>query len=272
METMTRGFLMNYSFEGPAEAPVVLLSHSLGTDLSLWDQQIPALTKKYRVLRYDARGHGGTNAPGDAYSKEELVDDVYELLTSLKTGPVHFIGISMGGMVGQLLALRYPAMVRSLVLCSTTSRVTEPNPPEDTWDKRIEEIKVNGMEGIVEPALQRQFTAPFRTAQPALMDQMRAIIRRTSPEGYRGCIHALKTVYTTNSLSEIKVPTLIIVGNQDRITPIAAAQKIHDRIEGSELLILEEASHLLNIERAAAFNEAVMAFLAKTTTRDEGAL
>lgn len=263
MKIKVNGFMMNYALEGPAEAPVVVMSHSLGVSLSLWDQQVLPLAKNYRVLRYDARGHGGSEAPGDAYSMNDLVDDVRALLNALDIKRVHFVGLSMGGMIGQLFALKYPAMLASLVLCDTTSRVTEPNPPVDTWDKRIQDIKAGGIEGIVEPALQRQFTAPYRAAQPAMMDRMRAIIRQTSPLGYMGCIHAIKTVYTTNRLEEIQAPTLVIVGDQDKITPIAAAQKIHDRIKGSELLIIPSASHLSNVEQADLFNEAITTFLGK---------
>lgn len=263
MKTEINGFEMNYSLEGPEGAPVVVMSHSLGADLHLWDPQIPALTGNYRVLRYDARGHGGSAAPGDAYSMEELVDDVHQLVTKLDLAPVHFIGLSMGGAVGQLFALKYPAMVRSLILCSTTSRITEPNPPEDTWDRRIEDIRRDGIEGIIEPGLERQFTTAFRNANPEVMDGIRAMIRRASSAGYRGCIHALKSVYTTHDLHEIKTPTLVVVGDEDKITPVAAAQKIHARIEGSDLLIVSPARHLLNVEQAPLFNEAVTAFLAK---------
>lgn len=263
MQIKVNDFMMNYALEGPEGAPVVVMSHSLGASLSMWDQQVPPLAKNYRVLRYDARGHGASEAPGDAYSMDDLVGDVQALLHALDISRVHFVGLSMGGMVGQLFALEYPAMVASLVLCDTTSRVTEPNPPTDTWDKRIQDIRSSGIEGIVEPALQRQFTAPYREAQPAMMDRMRKIIRQTSPQGYMGCIHALKTVYTTHRLEEIQVPTLVIVGDQDKITPIAAAQKIHDRVKGSELLIIPSASHLSNVEQAEVFNGAITAFLGK---------
>jgi 3-oxoadipate enol-lactonase len=261
MKITANGISMNYQLEGPANAPVVTLSHSLATNLSMWDPQIPALISRYRVLRYDTRGHGGTDAPEGAYSLEQLAEDVRALLQALGIARTHFIGLSMGGFIGQILALEYPQMLQSLLLCDTSSRV----PPEarPMWEERIRVAEAQGMEPHVEPTIGRWFTTPFREKRPDIVDAVRAMIRATNPVGYVGCCHAIAALDLTDRLHAVAVPTLIIVGEEDSGTPVAASRTIHERIKGSELVILKSASHLSNMEQPDAFNRAVTAFLAK---------
>jgi 3-oxoadipate enol-lactonase len=239
--------------------PVVTLSHSLATNLSMWDPQLPALGARYRLLRYDTRGHGGTDVAPGPYTLEMLARDAFEVLSALEVERTHFVGLSMGGMIGQLLALTHPEKVRSLVLCDTSSRV----PPEarSTWDERIRMAETHGMEPHVEPTLGRWFTAPFHERRPDVLDRVRAMIRATDPKGYTGCCHAIKMLDLTDRLTEIKVPTLILVGEEDPGTPVAASRAIHERIKGSRLVVIPSASHLSNIEQPDAFNEALTAFL-----------
>ncbi|MBI2000167.1 MAG: 3-oxoadipate enol-lactonase [candidate division NC10 bacterium] len=261
MKITANGISINCRLEGPASAPVVTLSHSLATNLSMWDPQIPALTSRYRVLRFDTRGHGDTDAPGGAYSLDQLAEDTRALLQALGIARTHFIGLSMGGFIGQILALRYPEMLQSLVLCDTTSRV----PPEakPVWDERIRVAQAHGMEPHMEPTIERWFTGPFRGQHPDVVDRVRAMIQATKPAGYIGCCHAIAALDLTDRLPAIAVPTLVIVGEEDPGTPVAASRTIHERIMGSELVILASASHLSNMEQAEAFNRAMATFLAK---------
>lgn len=255
------GITMNYVLEGPASAPVVTLSHSLATNLSMWYPQVPALVSRSRVLRYDTRGHGRTDGPDGSYSLDQLAEDARALLQALGVARTHFIGLSMGGFIGQILALKYPQMLHSLVLCDTTSRV----PPEakPMWDERIRVAQTQGMEPHVEPTIGRWFTAPFREQHPEIVDPVRAMIRTTKPTGYIGCCHAIAALDLTDRLSAVRMPTLIVVGEDDPATPVAASRTIHERISGSELVILKSASHLSNIEQAESFNQSLLGFLAK---------
>ena len=261
MKITANGISINYTLGGPASAPVVTLSHSLATNLSMWDPQIPALTSRYRVLRFDTRGHGGTDAPEGAYSLDQLAEDTRALLQALGIARTHFIGLSMGGFIGQILALTYPQMLQSLVLCDTTSRV--PPDAKPMWDERIRAAQAHGMEPHVEPTIGRWLTAPFREQRPDVVDRVRAMIRATNPAGYIGCCHAIAMLDLTDRLQAIAAPTLVIVGEEDPGTPVTASRTIHERIKGSELIILKSASHLSNMEQPEAFNRAVTTFLAR---------
>lgn len=261
MKITANGISINYRLEGPANASVVTLSHSLATNLSMWDPQVPALTSRYRVLGYDTRGHGGTDAPEGPYSLEQLAEDARALLQALGISRTHFIGLSMGGMIGQILGLEHPQLLQSLVLCDTSSRV--PAEAKPMWDERIRVTRAQGMEPHVEPTIGRWFTAPFREKHPDVVSPVRAMIRATNPKGYIGCCQAIARLDLTDRLHAITVPTLIIVGEDDPGTPVAASRTIHDKIKGSELVILKSASHLSNIEQPEAFNRAATAFLAK---------
>jgi 3-oxoadipate enol-lactonase len=247
--------------DGPASAPVVTLSNSLASNLSMWDPQMKALTARYRVLRYDTRGHGGTDAPAGPYSLEQLAEDARALLQALNIQRTHWIGLSMGGMIGQQLALTSPHLFLSLGLCDTSSRI----PPEakPLWQERIKTAETQGMEPLVEPTIGRWFTAPFREQHKDVVDSVRAMIRSTSPVGYAGCCHAISALNLTDRLSDIKLPTLIVVGEDDQGTPVAASQAIQAKIAGSQLEILKSAAHLSNLEQPEKFTAAVTSFLAR---------
>jgi 3-oxoadipate enol-lactonase len=263
MKRTANGISMHYTFDGPEGAPLVTMSNSLASNLSMWDPQIPALTSRYRVLRYDTRGHGGTDAPAGPYSLEELTEDLRALLQALGISRTHFVGLSMGGMIGQMMALKYPQMLQSVVLCDTMSRV--PTEAKPLWDERIHMAETRGMEPLVESTIARWFTEPFRQQGAPVLDQVRTMIRTTPPRGYAGCCHAIAALNLTDRLKEITLPTQIIVGEDDPGTPVSASRTIHEQIKGSELVILKSAAHLSNLEQAAAFNQALTAFLAKHT-------
>jgi 3-oxoadipate enol-lactonase len=238
---------------------VVTLSHSLANDLTMWDPQLPALTDKFRVLRYDTRGHGGTDAPDGPYTMEQLAEDARALLQALGIARTHFVGLSMGGMIGQMLGLTQPQMLESLVLCDTSSRV----PPEarPVWEERITTTVTQGMEPHVEFTVEHWFTAPFRDQRSEVVDRVRAIIGTTDTEGYMGCCRAIQSLDITARLAAIELPTLIIVGEEDMGTPVADSEAIHEQINGSKLEIIKSAAHLTNMEQPEVFNRILVGFL-----------
>ncbi len=263
MKLSVNGIEINYAIEG--EGPVVTFSHSLGCDLSMWDAQAAALRGRYRVLRFDTRGHGQSGAPAGAYTLEQLAEDVHGLLGGLGIARTHFVGLSMGGMIGQIFALKYPEMVQSLVLCDTTSRYPAAAAP--VWQDRIKTVEAKGMEPLVEPTLGRWFTAPFRARRPDLMEQVGAMIRATPAQGYIGCCHAIPKINVTDRLGAVACPALVIVGEEDPGTPVEMARDIHAALPSAELAILRSASHLSNLEQPEEFNRVLVRFLDKAAGR-----
>jgi 3-oxoadipate enol-lactonase len=261
MKTTVNGISVNYTLDGPAQAPVVTLSHSLAADLAMWDPQMKALTATYRVLRYDTRGHGGTDAPAGAYTLPQLAEDARALLQTLGVTKTHWIGLSMGGMIGQTLALSAPELFLSLALCDTSSRV--PAEARPVWQERIKTAESQGMEPLVEPTIGRWFTAPFREQRPDVIDPVRTRIRTTSARGYAGCCAAISQLDLTDKIAAIKLPTIVIVGEEDQGTPVAASRAIQAQIAGSQLEIIKSASHLSNLEQPEAFTRLITSFLSR---------
>lgn len=267
MRLTANGIGVEYEITGPPGAPVVIFSHALATHLGMWEPQAAAVATRYRVLRYDTRGHGGSDAPAGPYTFSQLVEDARALLDGVGVESTHFAGISMGGMIGQWIALTHPERLQSLVLCGTSAR-TAPEARE-IWDERIALAAREGMAPHVEPTIGRWFTPRFVKEHPEVVDPLRAMMRDTDPQGFIGCAAAIKEHDALDRLSEIKVPTLIIVGEKDPGTPVATAEAIHERIAGSELVVLESASHLSNLEQAEAFNKVLLAFLSRTRVDEE---
>jgi len=265
MKIKVNGINVNYEIEG--EGPVVTFGHALGTNLSLWEEQARALLGRYRVLRFDTRGHGQSSAPAGASTLEELAEDLKGLLDGLGITETHYVGISMGGMIGQTFALKYSAIMRSLVLCDTTSRYAAE--AAAVWQERIDTVEAKGMEGVVEAMLERWFTAPFRQRRPDVMDRVRAMLRSTSPQGYVGCCHALPKINVTARLKELRCPALVIVGEEDPGTPVTMAREIHEALPGSELVIIPSASHLSNLEQPQIFNAALLGFLDRAAKQNK---
>ena len=227
----------------------------------MWDEQAAVLAYNYSVLRFDTRGHGKSDAPAGEYTLEMLTEDAKGLLDALGIKSCHWVGLSMGGMIGQAFALRYPGAFKTLVLADTTSRY----PPEakGLWDERIATVHAKGMDAMVEGTLSRWFTEGFRSARPDVCGRIEAMIRATPVAGYAGCCHAIPKINYTSRLKEISCPTLVIVGEQDAGTPVEMAREIHAAMPGSELTIIASASHLSNIEQPQVFNQAISGFLAK---------
>ena len=257
MKAKTNDINLGYSVEGTG--PWVVMSHSLACDRSMWEEQAQRLKSRYRVLRFDTRGHGASDAPQGAYTLDMLATDLLGLLDTLAVDSAHFIGLSMGGMIGMTFALKYPERLRSLILCDTSSRI----PPEagTVWEGRIKTAAEQGMEPLVEPTLQRWFTEPFYQSNKPMMVRVAQMIRSTPPSGYIGCCKAISKLNLTDQLGAIKCPVQIIVGEQDVGTPVAMSRTINDAIPGSELVVIPSASHLSNLEQPAAFNRAITGFL-----------
>jgi len=257
MKIDANGISINYTIEG--EGPWIALSHSLACNLHMWDEEAKRLSKRYKVLRYDTRGHGESSAPAGAYTLELLADDLHALLQALGVQSAHFVGLSMGGMIGQTYALKYPGMFKSLALCDTTSRY--PDAAASLWAERIKTVEAQGMEPLVASTLERWFTAPFRQARPEVVAKVAAMIRSTPVPGYVGCSHAIPKINVTARLKEIRCPSVVIVGKDDPGTPVAMAEEIHQALPGSELVIIPSAAHLSNLEQPDAFNQALAKFL-----------
>jgi 3-oxoadipate enol-lactonase len=257
MKTKANDIDIHYMLEG--EGPLVTFSHSLGCNLSMWDEQVRALRKRYRLLRFDTRGHGLSSAPAEPYTLDQLAEDVRALLGALGINETHFVGLSMGGMIGQTFALKYPEMVQSLVLCDTTSRISEDAWP--AWQERIRAVREKGMEPLVESTIEAWFTADFRERRRDITDRVRAMLRSTPPQGYIGCCHAIPKINVTDRLGGIRCPVLVIVGADDPRTPIQTARTIHAALPSARLAIIPSASHLSNVEQPEEFNRALLDFL-----------
>ncbi len=240
-------------------APIVL-SHALGLDLHMWDDLAAHLAaRQHPVLRYDHRGHGGSAVPPGPYTMDELVDDAARLIREWGRGPVVWVGLSMGGMVGQGLAVRYPQLLKALVLANTTSQY--PAAAASVFAQRIEKVEQGGMGAIVESVLERYFSADYRATQPAAVAAARAKVLRSDPAGYVATCHAVGQVDWLERLSSVRCPTLVIAGALDVGAPVAMSQAMVERIPGAELLVFDRAAHLSVAEEPAAFTAAIDAFL-----------
>ncbi|MBX3664350.1 MAG: alpha/beta fold hydrolase [Burkholderiales bacterium] len=260
MKIRTNGIELNCVVEG--EGPWVTMSHSLASNLSMWDGQARLLVSRgYKVLRFDTRGHGASDAPGGPYTLEQMADDLHGLFAALDIRDTHWIGLSMGGMIGEVYALKYPGVFRSMLLADTTGR--RPPNAEQMWGERVKLARGQGMGALVESTLERWFTEPYRKAQPAVMARIAEGIRGTPVDGFAGCCDAIAKIDVLDRLQEIDCPALIVVGEDDHGTPPEMARQIQANLRGSELLIIPAAAHLSNIEQPAAFNEAMLGFLAK---------
>ncbi len=259
MEAALKELVIHYEIEGREGAPVVTLSHSLACSLRLWDQQMPALGDRFRVLRFDTRGHGASSAPPGPYDLEMLTADLIGLLDRLGIARTHFVGISMGGMIGQVLACRYPHLLDRLVLASTTCRV----PPETAplWEERIRAAQNGGMEALAPDTLKRWLSDEFRRDHPQWSEKIRRMILDTPVDGYIGCSRAIGAFDISGELGIVVAPTLVVAGSRDESTPVSAAMAIRERIEGARLALMPGALHLCNIEACEAFNRTIPDFL-----------
>jgi 3-oxoadipate enol-lactonase len=257
MKTKVNGIEINYEISGKEGAPWLVLSHSLACNVRMWDPTVEALKDRFRILNYDMRGHGQSEAPAVPYTLDMLAEDVLSLMKSLDIRRAHFAGLSIGGMIGQTLVLRNPSVVEKLVLADTGHM----QPPEAIaqWKERIAIAESKGMKALVDSTLQRWFTEGFRKNQPHIVSGIAKLIESTPVAGYVGCGRAIMGLNTTPRLKEIRVPVLAIAGEQDPSAP--GTKYLGENIPGAKLVLIPNAAHIANVEQPAAFNRALSEFL-----------
>jgi 3-oxoadipate enol-lactonase len=259
MKIEANGIQINCELSGKEKAPVVVLSHSLACSMVMWRPQLDLLEPYFQVLRFDTRGHGSSDAPAGSYTLEQLVDDTIGILDELDFDRVYWVGLSMGGMIGQGLALDHPDRIERLVLADTAAII--PDEAQPVWQERLDAVQSEGMPAVAESTLERWFTPRYLEQNPSEIDQIRQQILATPVAGYVGCSEAIRRLNYLNRLSAIQTPTLIMVGADDLGTPVAASEAMHAQIKGSQLVVIPDAAHLSNIEQAQFFNDHLIAFL-----------
>jgi 3-oxoadipate enol-lactonase len=247
---------LHYDLSGLDNAPVLVLSNSLGADFSMWNPQLPAFSKTFRLLRYDTRGHGQSSATPGPYTIEQLARDVIALLDALHFDRVHFCGLSMGGLIGLSLAANAPRRLHKIVLSNTAAKIGT----AESWNARIAAIQIGGMPAVSAAIVERWFTTAFRQREPALVNNIQRRVEATPPDGYIACCAALRDIDLRDRLAEIRVPTLVIAGAHDPATPPAGSHFLAEHIQNARIVELN-AAHLSNIEDAAHFAAEVLAFL-----------
>jgi 3-oxoadipate enol-lactonase len=257
MHINANGISINYQIDGPEGAPWLVLSNSLLTSLSMWDDQAAALSKWFRVLRYDQRGHGGTQATDGKYSFDMLTADVIALMDALSIPRAHFAGISMGGMTALFLAQRHAERFDRIIACDCGPASTPASAQQ--WQERIELAAANGMEALVEITVNRWFPPEFVATKAPVLDKVRGMIKATPFKGFAGCAQALSDYDLRPGLPNINRPTLLVVGSKD--ATLAGIRQIKEAVAGAALVELDGAGHLSNLEQPAAFTRAIRDFI-----------
>jgi 3-oxoadipate enol-lactonase len=245
--------------EGPEQGPAVFLSPSLGTTWQMWDELAEVLTSTYRVVRYDTRGHGRSPVPAGPYTVAELADDVLALADSLGVERFGFVGLSLGGAIGQQLALAAPDRVAAAVLCCTVPVFGDP----EGWAERAALVRSQGMSVLAEPTKARWFNERFRAEHPDQVDRFIAMITSVDPEGYASCCEALAGFDVTDQLSRIDTPTRVVAGADDQVARVPQCGRMAAEIRGADLVVIDDASHIASIAQPEAFGRAVTEHLEK---------
>jgi len=247
---------IHYELAGPADAPALVFSNSLGATLSMWEPQVPALQKQFRVLRYDTRGHGQSPVMPGPYTIEQLARDVLALLDTLKLDRVYFCGLSMGGQTGMWLALNAPTRLSKLILCDTAAKIGTP----EMWNSRIEAVQKGGMKSISTAVMERWFSATYRANSPDVVATIKLIFESINPHGYIANCAAVRDFDARETIAAITVPTLVIAGRHDVATTPSDGHYLADRISGAHYVELN-AAHLSNMEDPARFTSEVSTFV-----------
>ncbi len=251
------GVRIAWEGRGPADAPVVVLSHSLGATSWMWAPQADSLAVDHRVVLVDTRGHGGSDAPPGQYTVELLAGDVLAVVDALGVDRFHLCGLSMGGHIGLWLASHRPERLRSLIACNTAAKLSTAH----AWHDRIAAVAAGGMDSVRDTVIGNWFAPGFPAAHPERHDEAHRVFAALSPQGYAGCCAALAASDLTGAVAGITVPTIIIGGAHDVATPPAQAEWLHDMIPGSELTIFDDAAHLSNLDVPDAFTARLRSFL-----------
>jgi 3-oxoadipate enol-lactonase len=250
------GCELNAQVEGPERAPVLMLCNSLGTDLHMWDDQVKAITERFRLVRYDRRGHGKSGAPKGPYSMEMLGKDALAVMDGMGVQKVNWCGLSMGGMVGMWLGANAPQRIERLVLSNTSAYMAD----KQIWNDRIKTVRAGGLAAIVDGTMERWFTKGFRERAPQAIARMKEMMLKTPVEGYVGCGEAVRDMDHREIIRTITAPTLVIAGRHDPATTVEAGEFLRDRIPGAKLAVLE-AAHIANVEQPQAYTDTLLGFL-----------
>jgi 3-oxoadipate enol-lactonase len=251
---------LHHQLDGPHEAPAVVLSGSLGTDVSMWAPQAAALSERFRVLRYDLRGHGQSPVPPGPYALSDLGEDLLALLDELGIARASLCGLSIGGMVSIWIAANAPERVRRLVLCCTSAYLG----PESGYGERAALVRKSGIEPIADAVLARWFTPAFAPRNASTVQQLRKGLCATPPEGYAGCCEAIDGMDLRGALGQVRAPTLVIAGEADPATPPAHGQFIAETVDDAEFAVLPDAAHLAPVEQPEAATALILNFLERS--------
>lgn len=258
MKINANGININYQIDGPDGAPWIVFSNSLATSTAMWDEQAATLKESYRVLRYDQRGHGGSDAPAGRYAFDTLLADALGLLDALGIAKAHFAGLSMGGATALGLAERHGERLDRVIVSDSPCQSTPQSSQQ--WEERIAVAQKQGIEALVEPTIGRWFPPETVAKNPPHLDKVRAMIRATPVNGFVGCAAALADHDYASAVATVQRPVLFLVGEKDGATP-AAMRKLHEKLNGSRFVELPGAGHISNMDRSAEFNRAVREFL-----------
>lgn len=257
-ELQVDGARLHYEVDGPGDGTPIMLSNSLASNYTMWDLQVEPLEMEgFRVIRYDSRGHGRSEAPEGPYSIELLADDAVALMDHLELDSVHFCGLSKGGMVGQMLGARHPGRIRSLCIADSAAFM----PAKDMWEQRIATVREGGMQAVVDGTVDRWFTKPGQHRIPDEVEKVRGMILSTPPAGFIACGQAIMAMDLRQSNRTITAPTLVICGEEDTGTTPEQAREIADAIPGAVLELIPHAAHFANVEQPAAFTNALLKHL-----------
>ncbi|CAM3799717.1 3-oxoadipate enol-lactonase [Polynucleobacter antarcticus] len=248
---------MAYQIDGPIDGPSVFMSNSLMSSLEMWDSNIRSLTDRYRVVRYDTRGHGQSEVTPGPYSISLLATDLVALMDALNIKQAHLVGLSMGGMICQYIGAHHPERVLSLSLCDTASEM----PPRSLWEERFAIAKEKGIAGLVDGTIGRWFLKDFIEREPNQIEVVKKMILGTPLEGYLGCASAVRDMAQSTMLLKIKAPTMVLLGKQDPACTIDQATVLHRLISHSSMTVIDQAAHLSNIEKPSEFNSVLRKFL-----------
>jgi 3-oxoadipate enol-lactonase len=258
MQIKANGISINYEIDGPAGAPWLIFSNSLATNLTTWDDQAGEFKRGFRVLRYDQRGHGTTEAPGGRYSFDVLINDALALMDALAIQKAHFAGLSMGGATALGMAELHPERLEKVIVCDSPCQSTAASTQQ--WEERIAVAEKQGMEALVEPTVTRWFPPEAIKTNPPHLDKIRQMIRSTPLQGFIGCAAALANHDYASAATSVKLPVLFVAGEKDGVTP-AAMRKLSERVAGSRYVELAGAGHISNLDAPDAFNRALAEFL-----------
>jgi 3-oxoadipate enol-lactonase len=257
MKASINGIEINYEVSGKEGAPWLVLSHSLACTVRMWDPQVEAFQSRFRILNYDMRGHGATSAPQGPYTLDMLADDVLGLVGFLKIKTALYCGLSIGGMIGQTIAIRGGGPFTKMVLADTTH--TQPPEALKQWEDRINIARSKGMAGLVDGTMERWFTEPYRKKNSPEFQKVRNLVLQTPVAGFVGCGQAIMKLNTTARLKDIKLPVLAITGEQDGAAP--GTKHIGENVPGAKYVAIPQAAHIANVEQPEAFNRALREFL-----------